>query len=112
MTHTTPEFDQRIADWLEDDPGPAPGQVRATVLAAIPSIRQRRRGWSPVGGRNLGMPTSLRFAATIALVAVVGVGALAYLGGRPGPGDPTTTSPTASPVPSTSAASTPAPTVL
>ena len=36
------DFDQRIADWLEDDPNLAPSQVLETVLAAYPSIPQRR----------------------------------------------------------------------
>jgi dipeptidyl aminopeptidase/acylaminoacyl peptidase len=37
-----PDFDQRIADWLEDDPITAPREVLGTVLAAYPSIPQRR----------------------------------------------------------------------
>ena len=39
---TEPDFDQRIADWLEDDPNLAPRQAIETVLAAYPSIPQRR----------------------------------------------------------------------
>ena len=37
-----PTFDQRLADWLEDDPSTAPREVLGTVLAAFPSIDQRR----------------------------------------------------------------------
>ena len=32
----SPEFDPRIADWLEGDPDRAPEQVLETVLAALP----------------------------------------------------------------------------
>ena len=39
---TEPDFDQRIADWLEDDPSLAPTPGDETVLAAYPSIPQRR----------------------------------------------------------------------
>ena len=39
---TESDFDQRIADWLENDPGRAPAQAAETVLAAFPSIPQRR----------------------------------------------------------------------
>jgi hypothetical protein len=42
MNTTNPYFDDRIADWLEDDPTVAPAQVLDTVLAAVPSISQRR----------------------------------------------------------------------
>jgi len=38
----SPDFDQRIADWLEADPSVAPPVVLATVVAAAPSIQQRR----------------------------------------------------------------------
>ncbi len=94
MTRTTPEFDQRIADWLEDDPNVAPPQIVATVFAAVPSIRQRRRGWFAVGGRTLAMPNSLRLAAVLAIVAIVGVGALAYINRGPDIGGPSTPTPT------------------
>ena len=43
-----PLFDQRIADWLEDDPHDAPGQVLEIVLAALPSIPRRRAARAPV----------------------------------------------------------------
>ena len=90
MTRLSPEFDQRIADWLEDDPDRAPSQVTATVLAALPSIRQRRRGWFRAGGRTSAMPNSLRLAAAVAIVAVVGVGALMFISRGPDAGGPST----------------------
>ena len=33
-----PDFEPRIADWLEADPDIAPAPVLSTVLAAFPSI--------------------------------------------------------------------------
>jgi hypothetical protein len=44
-----PMFDDRIADWLEDDPTTAPSQLLETVVAAVPSIPQRaaRARWLP-----------------------------------------------------------------
>ena len=107
MTRDTAEFDQRIADWLEDDPNLAPSQVTATVLAALPSIRQRRRGWFLGGGRTIQMPNSMRLSAAVAIVAIVGVAALAFLirppgFGGPGPSPTPTLEPTASPVPTQS----------
>jgi hypothetical protein len=87
MTRITPEFDQRIADWLEDDPGPAPRQVETTILAALPSIRQRRNGWFRAGGRTLDMPNFMRLAAAVAIIAVAGA-ALTLLNQAPGPGGP------------------------
>jgi hypothetical protein len=42
-----PTFDQRLADWLEDDPNHAPSAVLDTVVAAFPSIEQRRRSRLP-----------------------------------------------------------------
>ena len=90
MTRIAPELDHRIADWLEDDPGRAPDQVTETVLAAIPSIQQRRRSWFRAGGRTSIMPNSMRLAAAVAIVAVVGVGAVAYLNQGPDTGGPST----------------------
>jgi hypothetical protein len=103
MTRITPEFDQRIADWLEDDPGPAPRQVETTILAGLPSIRQRRNGWFRAGGRTLDMPNSMRLAAAIVIVAVAGA-ALTLLNraprsGGPGPSPTPSLAPTASAAP-------------
>jgi hypothetical protein len=105
----TPEFDQRIADWLEDDPNLAPSQVTATVLAALPSIQQRRRGWFRADGRTFAMPSAMRAVAAIAIVAIVGVAALTVLNRAPGQGGPAP-SPTLSPPPT--ATPVPTPTVV
>jgi hypothetical protein len=63
-----PTFDQRVADWLEEDPTIAPREVLATVLAAYPSITQRpsmRRPWRFHPMYRLALP------AAAALVVVV-----------------------------------------
>jgi hypothetical protein len=72
--HADPDFEPRIADWLEADPDHAPGALLGTVLAALPSISQRRA--SRVLWR---FPTMNRFAllgAAAATIAVVGLGGL------------------------------------
>jgi hypothetical protein len=105
MNRPTPEFDQRIADWLEVDPTAAPADVLSTVVAALPSIPQARRGllapW-----RFTRMTNFARAAAGVAIVAIVGVGVLAFISRSPGAGTtdtpaPTlTAAPTATPAPS------------
>ena len=75
-----PDFDVRIADWLEDDPDHAPGPVLPTVVAAFPLITQRRASRLP--WRNLNMT---RFALVGAAAAVGGLlllGGALYLLGR------------------------------
>lgn len=99
MTRSTdPLFDSRIANWLEDDPNHAPAQVLDIVLAAVPSISQRRR--LPVPWRFSLMTNSMRAAAAIAIVAIVGVGVLAFTFRSPGAG-------TQSPAPTLTPAPTP-----
>ena len=44
---TDPDFEPRVADWLEADPDHAPAPVLSTVLAAFPSIPQRRASRVP-----------------------------------------------------------------
>jgi hypothetical protein len=95
------EFDPRIADWLEGEPIQAPGAVLDTVLAAFPSVAQRRPSRAPWR-----FPTMSRFALVggAAALALVLAGALLLL--RPGPnvGAPTTPPPPASPSPTASGA--------
>ena len=97
MTRSTPEFDQRIADWLEADPAAAPADVLSTVVAALPSIPQARRGFL-APWRLIQMTNFTRAAAVVAIVAVVGVGVLALNVRAPGSGatgspTPTNTAP-------------------
>jgi hypothetical protein len=107
MTRSTdPLFDQRIADWLENDPVQAPAQVLEIVLAALPSI-PRRRGF---GARSrLGtVPRNLRWpTAAAAVIAVVLVGSALYLNrpNQPAVGGPSAT-PDANSSPSPSASPT------
>ena len=61
---TEPDFDQRIADWLEGDPNLAPRQAIETVMAAYPSIPQRRRIGLPRRFPIMTMP--IRIGADIA----------------------------------------------
>lgn len=71
-----PGFDQRIADWLEDDPDNAPDAVLTTVLAAFPSIPQRRAvrvPWRPASMNRL-----LLAVGAASVVAVV-LGATTFL---------------------------------
>jgi hypothetical protein len=77
----SPDFDPRVADWLEEDPDRAPDPVLETVLAAFPLVPQRRAPrvtWRPVFANR---PALLGAAA--ALVAIVVGGSLLLL--RSGP---------------------------
>ena len=105
MIRSTPEFDQRVADWLEADPTAAPADVLSTVVAALPSIPQARRGLLAPRRFTL-MNGNFRIAAS-AIVAVLAVGGALYLlvpgGGFGGPKTtptPTVAPPTATPAPS------------
>ena len=78
-----PDFEPRVADWLEADPDIAPAPVLSTVLAAFPSIPQRRA--SRVPWRFPPMSTFAKLAvAAVAVIAVgtVGIIALQPSGGR------------------------------
>lgn len=87
-----PDFDPRIADWLEADPDHAPPETLEAVLAAFPSIPQRRASRVPWRFTTMNRFMPIGAAAVIAIV-VVG-GALLML--RPN-GSGVGTSPTASP---------------
>ena len=92
MNRRTELFDNRVADWLEDDPVLAPPQLLETVLAAVPSIPQRRGGvaWPQ---RALSMPWQFA-AAVIAVVVVSVLGLLILRGPSVGPKpSPTTNTP-------------------
>src|SRR4051794_20235536 len=91
-----PGFDQRIADWLEDDPDHAPAAVFETVVAAVPSISQRR-SWRS----HWRFPPMLRLAAVFAAIAFTAT-ALALL-------PPRQSSPGVAPTPSTVSSEIPSP---
>ena len=101
-TDRDPAFDPRIAGWLEDDPTDAPVAVLETVLAAFPSIPQRRPSRLP--WRLSPMSTPLRLAGA-ALGAVILVAAAVSLLGRS-----TSQVGTSTPTPIATASPTPAPT--
>ena len=92
-----PGFEPRIADWLETDPDRAPREVLATVLAAHPSIPQRRAMGVP--WRFQTMNRFVLLGATAALVAVVGLGGVLLAGRGPSPAHtpPPSPSPTVQP---------------
>ena len=98
MTRSSdPLFDQRIADWLEDDPSYAPGHVLDTVLAALPSIPRRRASRVPLGFTTMPMFTRLAAAAAVGVLAV---GGALYLTrpGQPATGDASPSSSASAPV--------------
>jgi hypothetical protein len=101
-----PLFEPRIADWLEDDPYTAPDQALDIVLAAFPSIKQRR-AWR-VPWRVPGMTTPLRLGLTAAAVGALAIGSLLVVNRGPsgpaGPGGPT---PSATPAAAASPSSSP-----
>lgn len=99
-------FEPRIADWLEDDPQRAPGQVLDTVLAAFPSIPQRRTPGAPWRSRQMNRYAAL--AAGIAAVAVVAVGGAFVLSSGPAPGIGSS-SPSPSAAPSSAPSPSPSP---
>jgi hypothetical protein len=101
-----PLFDPRIADWLEDDPHTAPEQALDVVLAAFPSIKQRR-AWR-VPWRVPGMNTPLRLGLTAAAVGAVAIGSLLVVNrGTSGPGGSGEPTPSATPVPTATPAPSP-----
>ncbi|HJP88672.1 MAG TPA: hypothetical protein VJ850_06540 [Candidatus Limnocylindrales bacterium] len=92
-----PSFDQRIADWLEDDPVLAPRQVLDTVLAAQPSISQRRARRQPWRFSSMTPLARLTAAAAMSVVLVGTAIAITRLGPSVG------TIPSTQPSPPTSA---------
>jgi hypothetical protein len=99
-----PGFDPRIADFLEADPDRAPDVVLETVLAAFPSIAQRRAARL----RWLSGPATRGLAAAAAAVVVLVASAIALW--PPATVGPSTSDrPSASPsgAPSTSASASP-----
>jgi hypothetical protein len=67
----SPDFDQRLADWLEEDPDRAPAATLSTVLAAFPSIPQRRAARVP--WRFPAMPRFALLGAAAAMIVAVGL---------------------------------------
>ncbi|MFI5225606.1 MAG: hypothetical protein ACHQ3P_02910 [Candidatus Limnocylindrales bacterium] len=101
-------FDQRLVDWLEEGPTDAPDQVLETILAALPSIPQRRAALR-VPRRFTEMTLSAR-VVTAAVIGVLVIGGAFYLfrpgGANLGPA----AAPTPTPEPTPTALLTPSPT--
>ena len=76
---TEADFDQRIADWLEEDPAGHRPRRSTTVLAAFPSIPQRRAIRVPWRFPRMTMPVRLAAAAVIG--ALVLGARLLFIGG-------------------------------
>ena len=67
-----PAFDPRIADWLETDPDRAPGEILDTVLAALPSVPQRRAYRGSWRFPEMFTPSRVALAAVIGVLLVGG----------------------------------------
>ena len=99
-------FDNAINDWLESGSDRTPPSAIDAVLLAVKTTPQERDLRIP--RRFYQMTTSMRLGAAIAIVAVVGIGALiVFRGPAPGVGGEPTPSPavlpTATPSPTTAA---------
>jgi hypothetical protein len=99
-------FDNAINDWLESGSDRTPSSAIDAVLLAVKTTPQERDLRIP--RRLYQMTTSMRLGAAIAIVAVVGIGALiVFRGPAPGVGGEPTPSPavlpTATPSPTTAA---------
>lgn len=94
---TLSDFHRRASAWLAEGPTELNDRVLEAALSEVHMTKQRRR--LPTPWRTSPMSRTLRIAAGIAIVAVIGVGALA-LSRSPGFGEPGT--PTPSPAPTTS----------
>lgn len=109
-----PSFEQTLADWLEDGPADAPDQILETILAAVPSIPQRRAALR-VPWRSSPMNGYARALAAIAAVVAIAFGAF-FIAPRLQPdnigGPPAATLRSASPTPSPTATPAPSPTPI
>jgi hypothetical protein len=99
-------FDPRIADWLEEDPHTAPEPALEVVLAAFPSIKQRRAWRAPW---RFTMPTVTKGLAVGVTALIIVIGGAWLLGPRqPSVGTPSpSVGPSASPEAGATPTSTP-----
>lgn len=88
-------FDVAMQRWLDAGSDRTPTPAIDAVLLAIRTTPQDRD--LRISRRFTLMTFPMRLAAGIALVAIVGLGAFAFLGGNSGPGSPPTPPPTVEP---------------
>lgn len=95
--NTNTGLDRRAAAWLADGPTELADRVLDAALREVHLTKQRRVPRVP--WRFPLMPAFARSSglAAVAVVAVIGAGALLYLNGRGGPGAGSTTGPTTAP---------------
>jgi hypothetical protein len=79
-------FERAVRDWLDDGSDRTPLSAIEAVLLAVKTTPQERDLRIP--RRFKLMPTYMRLAAGIAIVAIVGVGAIALIARTPGVGGP------------------------
>ena len=91
-----PGFDPRIADWLETDPDTAPRETLDTVLAALPSIPQRRAIRAPWRFPYMFTPARAAVAAVLGVALVGGALLLLQRSQQPSVGVQPSPSPSAS----------------
>jgi hypothetical protein len=82
--NTINDFDRRAAAWLADGPSELSDRVLDAALHEVHLTHQRRRWSAP--WRFARMSNSIRAAAAVAVVAIVGVGVLAFNSLGPGAG--------------------------
>ena len=103
-------FERALHQWLEEGSDRTPPAAVDAVLLAIKTTPQQRD--LRILRRFTRMPNYLRYAAAVAIVATVGVGALFYFGSGRGVGaDPSEspTLPTGTSIPSVAPTATPSP---
>jgi len=96
-------FETAMHTWLEDGSDRTPPAAIDAVLLAVMTTPQERDLRIP--RRFSQMPTYMRLAAGIAIVAVLGVGALVYFNDGSNVGPQSTAAPSASPAPASTPAS-------
>jgi hypothetical protein len=104
------DFDRQASAWLADGPTELADRVLDAALREVHLTKQRHRFSMP--WRTPLMSSSMRAAAAIGIVTIVGLGLVAFNSGTPGVGSGTpspTASPTAVPSDSPSPAATVAP---
>lgn len=84
-------FERAVRDWLEDGSDRTSPAAIDAVLLAVKTTPQERGLRIPRTFRN--MPTLMRLATGIAIVAVLGAGTLVYSNKGPGVGDKATPTP-------------------